>query len=326
VERRRLGGSGIEVSRIILGCGNFGGIGSAPALFGQGESREQAFAIMDAAVELGITTFDTADAYGGGRSETYIGEWLRTKPPSVRDAIQLSTKVYNPMHENDTWGLRPRRIHRQIESSLKRLGVDHVDMYLPHAPDSTTPIELTLGAFDELVRAGKVRAVGASNYDGVELDESLEASARHGLVRYEWVQNSYSLLDRPEAEVTILPRCDEHGLGFTAYGPLAGGWLTGKYREGEPPPPGSRMTQRPEGYRHFDTSSTYRGLELFALAAEERGVDTATLALAWLLAHPQVTAVVVGPRRPEHLEPARRALELPLGETERDELARLFDP
>jgi aryl-alcohol dehydrogenase-like predicted oxidoreductase len=325
VERRRLGGSGLEVSRIILGCGNFGGIGSAPELFGQGESREQAAAIMDAAVELGITTFDTADAYGGGRSETYIGEWLRTKGPEVRDRIQLSTKVYNPMRENDTWGLRPRRIHRQIESSLKRLGVDHVDMYLPHAPDSTTPIELTLGAFDDLVHAGKVRAVGASNYDGVELDEALQASSRHGLTRYEWVQNSYSLLDRPEAEVTILPRCEEHGLGFTAYSPLAGGWLTGKYRAGEPPPPGSRMTQRPEGYRHLDDASTYRGLDLFALAAEERGVDTATLALAWLLAHPLVTAVVVGPRRPEHLEPARRALELPLTAEERDELSGLFE-
>ena len=326
MERRRLGGSDIDVSRIILGCGNFGGIGSAPELFGQGESREEAASIMDAAWDLGITTFDTADAYGGGRSETYIGEWLRTKGPEVRDRIQLSTKVYNPMDAGADWGLRPRRIHRQLESSLERLGVDHVDMYLPHAPDSTTPIELTLGAFDDLVRAGKVRAVGASNYDGVELDEALEAGARHGLVRYEWVQNSYSLLDRPEAEVTILPRCEEHGLGFTAYSPLAGGWLTGKYRAGEPPPPGSRMTQRPEGYRHLDTPSTFRGLEFLALAAEERGIDTATLAVAWLLSHPLVTAVVVGPRRPEHLEPARRALELDLTEAERDELAGLFDP
>jgi aryl-alcohol dehydrogenase-like predicted oxidoreductase len=326
VERRRLGGSGIEVSRIVLGCGNFGGIGSAPELFGHGESREQAAAIMDAAVELGITTFDTADAYGGGRSETYIGEWLRTKPPSVRDRIVLSTKVYNPMDENDTWGLRPRRIHRQIERSLKRLGVDHIDMYLAHAPDSTTPIELTIGAFDELVRAGKVRAVGASNYDGVELDEALQASARHVLTRYEWVQNSYSLLDRPEAEVTILPRCAEHGLGFTPFSPLAGGWLTGKYRPGEPPPPGSRMTQRPEGYRHLDAPATYRGLDRLREAAAERGTDMAALALAWVLSHPQVTAVVVGPRRPEHLEPARRALERPLTADERDELARLFDP
>lgn len=326
MERRPLGRSGLEVSRLILGCGNFGGIGSAPELFGQGESREAAFAIMDAAWEAGITTFDTADAYGGGRSETYIGEWLRTKGPEVRDRIQLSTKVYNPMDEDGDWGLRPRRIKRQIEGSLSRLGADRVDMYLAHEPDSTTPAELTLGAFDELRRAGKIRAIGASNYDGVELDEALEASARQGLIRYEWVQSSYSVLDRPESEVTIIPRCKEHGLGFTPYSPLAGGWLTGKYREREPPPPGSRMTQRPEGYRHLDTSTTYRGLELLAVAAEERGVDTATLALAWVLSHPLVTAIVVGPRRPEHLDAPQRALDLQLSERERAELAGLFDP
>ncbi|HYZ76019.1 MAG TPA: aldo/keto reductase [Gaiellaceae bacterium] len=326
MERRALGGSGLEVTRLILGCGNFGGVGSAPELFGQGESREEAAAIMDAAWEAGITTFDTADAYGGGRSETSIGEWLRAKEPEVRERIQLSTKVYNPMDADADWGLRPRRIKRQLESSLERLGVEGVDMYLAHAPDATTPIELTLEAFDELVRAGKVRAVGASNYEGIELEEALEASARHGLVRYEWVQNSYSLLDRVSTEVTILPLCEEHGLGFTPFSPLAGGWLTGKYREGEPPPPGSRMTQRPEGYLHLDTHATYRGLEQLAEEAAARDVDAATLAIAWVLSNPQVTAVVVGPRRPEHLEAARRALDLDLAPDERDELAGLFDP
>jgi aryl-alcohol dehydrogenase-like predicted oxidoreductase len=317
VERRRLGGSGIEVSRIILGCGNFGGIGSAPELFGQGESREQAFAIMDAAVELGITTFDTADAYGGGRSETYIGEWLRTKPPATRERIVLSTKTFNPMHEGADHGLAPERIRRQLESSLDRLGVERVDMYLTHDQDPDTPLEDTLGALEEAVRAGKVRAIGASNVDAGWL-----AEARG---RFAWVQNSYSLLDR-EAEAEVLPLCVEQGLGFTPFSPLAGGWLTGKYRPGEPPPPGSRMTQRPEGYRHLDAPATYRGLELLGAAAEERGVDTTTLALAWVLSHPQVTAVVVGPRRPEHLEPARRALDLPLTAGERDALAALFDP
>jgi 1-deoxyxylulose-5-phosphate synthase len=317
VEGRRLGGSGLEVSRIILGCGNFGGIGSAPELFGQGESREQAFAIMDAAVELGITTFDTADAYGGGRSETYIGEWLRTKPPATRERIVLSTKTFNPMYAGADHGLAPARIRRQLESSLSRLGVDHIDMYLTHDQDPDTPLEDTLGALEQAVRADKVRAIGASNVDAGWL-----AEARG---RFAWVQNSYSLLDR-EAEAEVLPLCAEQGLGFTPFSPLAGGWLTGKYRAGKPPPPGSRMTQRPEGYRHLDTPATYRGLELLAAAAEERGVDTTTLALAWVLSHPQVTAVVVGPRRPEHLEPARRALALPLTEDERDELAHLFDP
>ena len=325
MERRRLGGSDIDVSRIILGCGNFGGIGSAPAFFGQGESREEAAAIMDAAVGLGITTFDTADAYGGGRSETFIGEWLRTKPPEIRKRIVLSTKTFNPMEEGADRGLRPERIRRQLESSLTRLGVERVDMYLTHDQDPDTPIEDTLGALDELVRAGKVGAIGASNVDGAGLAEALETSARRGLARFEWVQNSYSLLDR-DAERDVLPLCAEQGPGFTPFSPLAGGWLTGKYRPGQLPPPGSRMTQRPEPYRHLASPAIYRGLERLDEHARARGVDTATLALAWLLAHPLVTAVVVGPRRPEHLEPARRALELDLSETERAELAGLFDP
>jgi aryl-alcohol dehydrogenase-like predicted oxidoreductase len=326
VERRALGRSGIEVTRLVLGCGNFGGIGSAPELFGQGESRDEAFAIMDAAWEAGITTFDTADAYGGGRSETYIGEWLRTKAPETRDRIVLSTKTFNPMRRGADHGLRPERIRRQLESSLGRLGVERVDMYLTHEQDPDTPIEDTLDALDELVRAGKVDAIGASNVDAAGLDEALEASERHDLARFEWVQDAYSLLEREDAEADILPRCAEHGLGFTPFSPLAGGWLTGKYREGEAPPPGSRMTQRPEGYRHLDTPSTYRGLDRLADAAVARGVDTTTLALAWVLSHPLVTAIVVGPRRPGHLEPALRALDLRLEPGERDHLAGLFDP
>ena len=325
MERRRLGGSDIDVSRVILGCGNFGGIGSAPELFGQGESREEAAAIMDAAVGLGITTFDTADAYGGGRSETFIGEWLRTKPPEIRERIVLSTKTFNPMEEGADRGLRPERIRRQLESSLTRLGVERVDMYLTHDQDPDTPIEDTLGALDELVRAGKVGAIGASNVDGVGLAEALETSARCGLARFECVQNSYSLLDR-DAERDVLPLCAEQGPGFTPFSPLAGGWLTGKYRPGQLPPPGSRMTQRPEPYRHLESPAIYRGLERLDEHARARGVDTATLALAWLLAHPLVTAVVVGPRRPEHLEPPRRALDLRLSEEERHEIAGLFDP
>jgi aryl-alcohol dehydrogenase-like predicted oxidoreductase len=221
------------------------------------------------------------------------------------------------MHEGADRGLKPERIHRQLESSLGRLGVERVDMYLTHDQDPDTPIEDTLGALEEAVRAGKVRAIGASNVDADWLAEACG--------RFAWVQNSYSLLERG-AERDVLPLCAQQDLGFTPFSPLAGGWLTGKYRAGEAPPPGSRMTQRPEGYRHLDAPATYRGLELFVQAAAERGVDMTTLALAWVLSHPQVTAVVVGPRRPEHLEPARRALELPLGAEAREELARLFDP
>jgi len=306
MERAYLGGTGICVSRIILGCGNFGGIGSAPAFFGQGESREEAFAIMDAAWEAGITAFDTADAYGGGRSETWIGEWLRAKGPEVRNRIVLSTKTFNPMAEGEDYGLAPARVRRQLESSLRRLGVDCVDMYLAHDWDTDVPVAETLGALDELVREGKVRAVGASNVDGERLRLALAAG---GPTRYAWVQNSYSLLDRG-VERDVLPLCAEHGLGFTPFSPLAGGWLTGKYRRGEPPPPGSRMTQRPEPYEHLRSDDVYDGIERLERHAAEHGTSPAALAIAWLLADPRLAAVVVGPRRPAHLEPALAALQI----------------
>jgi 1-deoxyxylulose-5-phosphate synthase len=306
MERAYLGGTGIRVSRIILGCGNFGGIGSAPAFFGNGESREESFAIMDAAWEAGVATFDTADAYGGGRSESWIGEWLRTKGPEAREHVVLSTKTFNPMGEGEDHGLAPARVRRQLEASLRRLGVERVDMYLTHDWDLDVPIAETLGVLDELVREGKAGAVGASNVDGAQLRAALAVDLP---VRFEWVQNSYSLLDR-EPEREVMPLCAEHGLGFTPFSPLAGGWLTGKYRRGEPPPAGSRMAQRPEPYEHLRADRVYEGLERLERLAAERGTTSAVLAIAWLLADPRVTAVVVGPRRPHHLEPALAALRL----------------
>jgi aryl-alcohol dehydrogenase-like predicted oxidoreductase len=317
MERAYLGGSGVRVTRVILGCGNFGGVGSTPAWFGKGDTRDQAFAIMDAAWEAGITTFDTADAYGGGRSESWIGDWLRTRGPDVRDEIVLSTKTFNPMDEGEDHGLAPTRVKRQLESSLGRLNVEHVQMYLTHAWDADVPIAETAGALDELVAEGKIDAYGASNVDGSTLREALAAG------RFGWVQNSYSLLDR-EARREVLPLCAEHGLGFTPFSPLAGGWLTGKYRRGEEAPAGSRMTMRPEPYLHLRDDAVYDGLDGLAAAATERGVSTAALSIAWLLADPRVTAVVVGPRRPDHLEPALAALSIGLDEAERDALTGLF--
>jgi aryl-alcohol dehydrogenase-like predicted oxidoreductase len=289
--------AGVAVSRVILGCGNFGGIGSAPAFFGQGETREEAFALLDAAWEAGITTFDTADAYGGGRSETYLGEWLASRRPA---GAVITTKTFNPMAEGADRGLAPDRIRRQLESSLRRLGVERVDLYLCHDWDPDVPVGETAGVLDELVAAGTIGAYGLSNVDGRQLREAL------GVGDFRWVQNSYSLLDR-EAEREVLPLCREHGLGFTPFGPLAGGWLAGRYRRDAPPPPGSRMTLRPEPYEHLRTAAVFDRLERLAALG-----DPATLALAWLFAQPDVTAVVVGPRRPEHLAPALAALRTPV--------------
>ena len=320
MDERELGRTGIEVSRIALGCGNFGGVGSAPAFFGMGESEEEALALMDAAWGLGVTLFDTADAYGGGRSERAVGRWLaeRGERPLV------ATKVFHSVEgDPNDHGLARERILRQIEGSLERLGLERVDLYLIHEPDPETPIEETLAALDELIRAGKVGAVGASNIGAGELWEALQVSEERGLARFEWVQNSYNLLERKDEE-ELLPLCAEHGLGYTPFSPLAGGWLTGKYRRGDSYPEGSRMTLRPGPYAAFEDERTFEGLEALDAAARERGVDMATLALAWVLSHPLVTAAVVGPRRPEHLEPARAALELELSEADREELGALF--
>ncbi len=291
------------MSRVILGCGNFGGIGSAPELFGTGETREQAFAIMDAAWEAGIDTFDTADAYGGGRSETFIGDWLRTKGADVREGIVLATKTFNPMGAGEDRGLAPERVKRQLESSLERFGVERVDMFLTHDWDPDVPIAETAGALDELVAAGKIGAYGLSNVDAVQVRAALAAGS------FGWVQNSYSLLDR-EAEQELLPVVAEHSLGFTPFSPLAGGWLTGKYRRNEPPPPGSRMAVRPGPYEHLRDDAVFDLLEDLERQAAGKGTTMAALALEWLLSSPHVTAVIVGPRAPAQLEPALAALAL----------------
>jgi aryl-alcohol dehydrogenase-like predicted oxidoreductase len=296
--------------RVILGCGNFGGIGSAPAFFEQGETLEQALELMDAAWEAGITWFDTADAYGGGRSETYVGEWIRSRRP---DGLRLTTKTFNPMAEGEDHGLAPERVRRQIDTSLGRLGVERVDLYLAHAPDPAVPAAELAGVFEELVTAGKIAAYGLSNVDGAQLREALDAGA------FSAVQNSYSLLDR-DVEPEVLPLCAEYGLWFQVHSPLMGGWLTGKYRRDAPAPEGSRMTLRSGPYEHLRDDRVYDALE----ELERRG-DPTTLAFAWLLADERLS-VVLGPRRPEHLQPALAALAHPLTPEERKELSDEFPP
>jgi aryl-alcohol dehydrogenase-like predicted oxidoreductase len=320
VEYRRVGGTDLELSSIVLGCGNFGGIGSAPELFGQGENEADAFAIMDRAVAAGINVFDTAASYGGGRSESWIGSWRR----QLDAPVLLSTKVYwSVTGDPADRGLSRERILRELEGSLARLQADRVDMYLTHEPDPETPIEETLRALDELVAAGKVGAIGVSNVDGAQLDEALDASDRHEPARFGWVQNEYSLLRR-ESERDVLPLCAREGLGFTPFSPLCGGWLTGKYSRSHAFPDDSRMALRGEPYSDLVNERTFQGLERFQAAALERGVEPAELAIAWVLSHPQVTSVIVGPRRPEQLDAALRAAEIQLSEQERDELAGLF--
>ena len=294
--------------RLLLGCGNFGGIGSAPAFFGQGETLEQAFDLMDAAWEAGITWFDTADAYGGGRSETYVGEWIRTRKP---DGLRITTKTFNPMAEGEDRGLAPARVRRQIDTSLQRLGVGRVDLYLAHAPDPDVPMAELAGVFEELVAAGEDRRLRP---------EQRRRHAAAGGARSRHLHRS------PELVLAARSRGRAGGAAalrgarplVPGHSPLMGGWLTGKYRRDTPAPEGSRMTLRSGPYEYLRDDRVYDALEAFA----RRG-HPATLALGWLLADERVS-VVIGPRRPVHLGPALDALASPLTQQERDALSDEF--
>jgi aryl-alcohol dehydrogenase-like predicted oxidoreductase len=300
---------------VALGCGNFGGIGSAPEFFGQGVDDETAFAIMDTAWARGIRWFDTADAYGGGKSEELIGRWRHAREPAD---LVVTTKVFHSTHgKAGDAGLAPDRIRRQLEGSLARLGVQQVDLYLAHEPDSSVPLVDTIATFEALREEGLIAAWGLSNYDADGIREAL-AVAQPALV-----QNSFSLLERRD-ERDVIPLCAERGIAYVPFGPLAGGWLTGKYRRDEAFPAGSRMTQRPGPYEHLRTDAVFDGLDRLREEATERDVDTATLAFAWVLAHPGVGGAVCGPMRPEHLEPVLAARDLMLTESDHRRIGGLF--
>jgi 1-deoxyxylulose-5-phosphate synthase len=299
---------------IALGCGNFGGVGSAPAFFGQGIPEDEAFAIMDRAWDAGIHWFDTGDAYGGGRSESWIGKWRASRDP---EGLVLTTKVFHSTTgtPGDT-GLAPDRIRRQLASSLERLGTDRIDLYLAHEPDSATPLADTIETFEALRAEGLIAAWGLSNYDRAGLEEAV----LHGEPAL--VQNSFSLLDRGD-EADVLPFCAERGIPYVPFGPLSGGWLTGKYRRGEAFPAGSRMTLRPEPYERLVDDRIFDGLDLLRAEADARGVDLPTLAFAWVLA--RVDGAVCGPNRADQLDPVLAARELRLTEEDRDRIGRYFE-
>lgn len=297
---------------VSLGCGNFGGVGSAPEFFGQGIDHDEAFAIMDRAWAEGIHWFDTGDAYGGGASESWIGEWRGDRGA----APTITTKVYHSTTgtPGDT-GLAPARIRHQLEGSLQRLGVDRVDLYLAHAPDPGVPLEQTVSTFEELREEGLIGGWGLSNHNAAAVREAL------ALASPVLVQNSFSLLDRAD-EADVLPLCEEHGIAYVPFGPLAGGWLTGKYRRGAAYPAASRMTLRPEPYEQYAASAVFDALERFQGEARRRGVEPAALALAWVLA--RCGGAVCGPTRADQLDPVLAARNLVLDATDVDELRSIF--
>ena len=278
MEKRRIGS--LETSVVGLGCNNFG----------RRLDLDATSAVVDAALDVGITFFDTADTYGGTRSEEYLGRALGRR----REDVVIATKFGSRLDEQRR-GARPEYVHRAVEDSLRRLGTDRIDLYQLHTPDFDVPIGETLGALDELVRAGKVREVGCSNFSVEQLRKAEEAT-REGAARFVSVQNEYSLLHRePEAEV--LPECERLGVAFVPYFPLANGLLTGKYRRGRDVPAGSRLdSSRGEGLL---TEENLVVVERLIEFSESRGHTILELAFSWLLARSAVASVIAGATSPE---------------------------
>lgn len=289
---------------------------------GQADPGESA-AIMDRAWDRGVECFDTADAYPVpplpatvGRTESTIGDWLAQHGPARRQRLVLATKCRFPMGEGpNDGGLSRRHILAACEASLRRLRTDWIDLYQVHAPDPATPIEETLRALDDLVRQGKVRYIGCSNFAAWQLALSLGASDRLGAARFVATQPRCNVLSR-EIETDLLPLCRDQGLGVIAYNPLAGGLLTGKYRPGETPRPGTRFAMAGsygDIYRDRYWQDAYlQAAERLKQHCAQRGISLAQLAIAWLIAQPGVTAAIVGASRAAQLEETLPAVELVL--------------
>jgi aryl-alcohol dehydrogenase-like predicted oxidoreductase len=276
VELRRLGGSDLEVSRVGLGCNNFGGR----------LDRDGTRAVIDAALDAGVTFLDTADIYGGGDSERFIGHALAGR----RDSVVLATKFGQDTGISGPGGA-PEHVHRAIDASLERLGTASVDLYYYHRPDGVTPIADTLGAMQELVDAGKVRWLGLSNVDAGLLREAVATG-----IPIVAVQNYYSLLHRDDDD-GVLPLCRELGIGYVPYFPLESGLLTGKYRRGEPHPEGARLSGRDDRL----TDERLQQVEALEALAEARGVTLLEVVLGGLASIPGIASVISGATRPEQV-------------------------
>ncbi|MEZ4333205.1 MAG: aldo/keto reductase [Myxococcota bacterium] len=318
MKTRKLGRSGLTVPELCLGT----------MTFGLQCDRETSFAILDAAFDAGLDFLDTADAYplGGlfdtmGRTEAILGEWMAVR--GCRDRVLLATKCAAPTAPGaNHYGLSRRHIVTSVEQSLRRLRTDWIDLYQSHFFDVGTPIEETLRAFDDLVRTGKVRYVGCSNYSAWRLGEALGAAERLGIEGYVSVQPRYNLLYR-EIEAELLPLCRDRGLGVLVYNPLAGGFLSGKHRPGEPER-GTRFTLgfAADIYRdRYWQDAQFEVVEGLARACRERGVSLVTAAIAWVLGRAGISSAIIGASRPEQLDASLAATELALD----GELARRFE-
>jgi aryl-alcohol dehydrogenase-like predicted oxidoreductase len=321
MEYRTLGRSGCAVSTLALGT----------MTFGHEADEDASHAQLDVFVEAGGTLIDTADVYGNGVSEEIIGRWLGKQPAEIRSQIVLATKGRFPMGEgrNDV-GLSRRHLRDALDASLRRLGVDSVDLYQVHAFDPLTPLDETLRFLDDAVTAGKISYVGLSNYTGWQVQKVVDLAEFGGLARPVTLQPQYNLLVR-EIEWEIVPACASTGLGLLPWSPLGGGWLTGKYNKDARPSGATRLGENPDrGVEAYDRRSTAQRtwdvIEAVESVASSRGVTMAQVALGWLVDRPMVTSVILGARTVEQLQDNLGAAELHLDGQELGRLDAASDP
>ncbi len=309
MEYRQLGNSGVRVSVIGMGTNRFGNV----------VDQDTASSVLSLAQELGINFIDTADVYAGGRSEETLGHALKGR----RDRFVLATKVYMETGSGpNDYGASRYHIMHGVEASLRRLQTDHIDLYQMHRWDNTTPIAETMRTLDDLIRSGKVRYVGASAYAAWQLAEANLLADLRGWSAFVTIQSHYHMLER-EVEKEALPYCRAHNVGFIPYFPLAGGFLTGKYRRGEGAPAGSRG-ESSEYVQRYMTEANYTIVEKLTAWAEERGHTMGELAHAWLLAQQQVCSVISGLTKLEHLQANAKAGEWALTAEELSQVNRLL--
>ena len=305
----------LRVSRLALGT----------MLMGERTPADEAHRILDAFRDAGGTLIDTADTYTDGESERTLAPWLARH----RDEVVVATKLRFSVSDPGGEGLAPERVRAACDASLRRLGIEHIDLYQVHAPDPSVPLADTLQALDGLVREGKVRVLGASNFPGWLLAWAVATQDRHGWAPFVSLQPQYSLVER-SAEVELLPFCRAAGLGVLPWGPLGAGFLSGRYRRGEEPPPGTRLGDAgddlEEAAARRAVERNFRAVDEARAIAEARDGTVAEVALAWLLAQPAVVAPIVGPRTLEQLEGLLPADGLRLDDDELERLGRHTRP
>jgi aryl-alcohol dehydrogenase-like predicted oxidoreductase len=304
---RSLGNGPFEVSELSFGTW---------LTVAGGIEHQQAFRCIHAALDHGITLFDTANQYGAGSAERILGEALRAYP---RDRYLIATKLYFPVGDEPDHGLSAAQIEKQLDCSLRRLGVDAIDLYQCHRYDKETPLEETLTALDRAVQSGKVRAIGFSEWTAEQIDAAAAISSQSGVIKFCSSQPQYSMLWR-KPEAGVFEACAQHGIGNLAFSPLAHGVLTGKYAPGQPPPPGTRaasdqmnMFMESAG-RHFRSDYLLQAVAQLKPIAADLGLSMPQLALAWVLRRPEVSSAIIGASRPEQIADNIRAIGVKLPE------------